>query len=110
MQILHHGTYAQFEEGKEGLIEIAKKAENCVPEEHAACVRSFGGFTALATIYVGNPDKKQHIYEALFRWAEDHNLPLSDTAIEEYLVDSLSSTNRRYFVTRIYLPLQGCEV
>lgn len=113
MTIFHHGTLAQFGEAgcpRSGAIEIIREIEPGTPVSNPERIRYFGEFSAIFTIYVGDPSVKRHAYDILFKWAADHNLTVSDTAIEEYMVDSFTSTSRRHFVTKIYLPLEGSIV
>lgn len=113
MMIFHHGLTAQFNEPdqvEDGIIEIARAVDENSISDDPKCVRSFGGFSCISTIYVGNPAVKKHAYEALLKWAEDHDQLVADSAIEEYMIDSFSSTDKHRFVTRIYLPLKGSQV
>jgi len=68
-------------------------------------IGSYGGWNALTTINIGDTSSLREAYETMFRWAKDHDIQVSDTAIEEYMVDAFSSTNESGFVTRIIIPI-----
>lgn len=114
MTIFRHGALAQFgdesADAEAGMIEIAKEISSDDTQEYSEHIRTFGDFTALHTIYTGNPAHKRSAYDILFKWARDHNLSVSDTSIEEYMVDFFSAKNKDRFVTKIYLPLEGSEI
>lgn len=111
--IFHHGAQSQFcapEQSVEGVLEVARELAEEIPPNGSGFVRTLGGFSSISTVYCGNISQKKHAYDELYKWADDHNLSISDTAIEEYLVDSFTSANRQRFVTKIYLPLEGSKV
>jgi|GEM_PF-6238125 len=73
--------------------------------DDTAHVGDYGGWNALTTISIGDRTSLSKSYRTLLRWANDHNMQLSDMTIEEYLVDAFSSTNPSGFVTRIIIPI-----
>lgn len=110
MTIFHHGALAQFREAgcpRSGCIEAIREIDPNASISNPETMRYFGEFSAISTIYVGDPSIKRHAYDILFKWAADHDLTVSDTAIEEHMVDSFTSASRRHFITKIYLPLEG---
>lgn len=100
-------------------IEALGRAETVVGEEDylariilegddisdANIVDNYGGWNAVTTISIGDRTSLTKAYKTLLRWASDHDIKVSDMAIEEYLVDTFSSTNESEFVTRILIPI-----
>lgn len=91
--------------GKEPTFEFAQEVISEDIPENLANVKAFGGFQALCTVNVGAPISTPLAYEILPKWARDHNLAISDTSVEEYMVDALTSSDEDRFVTRIIVPL-----
>lgn len=113
LSIYHHGATAQFSSDpaeQMGDYEVAKRVKNDALIEHSKHIRTIGGFSAVCTIYVGAPSGKSWAYEVTKTWSADHNLHLSDTSLEEHLVDFFSSTDQRRFVTKIYIPLKNEQI
>ena len=73
--------------------------------DDAEHVGSYGGWNAVTTISIGGRSSLRKAYQTLFCWSRDHNIKLSDMAIEEYMVDTFSSTNESEFATRILIPI-----
>ena len=93
----------KFVEGEEDyLARIILDDENIEDESHVA---NYGGWNAVTTISIGNKSSLTKAYRTLFRWAKDHDIQLSDMAIEEYMVDTFYSTNESEYVTRILIPI-----
>lgn len=111
--VYHHGALAQFSDNQTELIgdyEVARLLKRDTVLDRPDHIRTIGGFNAICTIYVGAPSGKQRAYEVTQMWADDHNIEISDTSIEEYLVDSFSSADETRYVTKIYLPLKGVRI
>lgn len=79
---------------------VGKAVEN---SEH---IRSFGGGNVLCTVHIGERSSIHEAYHVLQQWAEDHGLVLSNTSIEEYMVDTFLSKDEKRFVTRVMIPLR----
>lgn len=88
-----------------GYYEIAREIiDEDIPVD-SANIRSFGGFNAICTVNVGKLTTLGDAYATIQKWAEDHNLAVSNVAIEEYMVDTFSSVDENRYVTRIMIPL-----
>lgn len=76
-----------------------------IPESNN--IKQFGGRNAICTINIGPHATTIHeAYEIIKRWAHDHDTELSDTTIEEYMVDTFTSMDEERFVTRVIVPLK----
>lgn len=87
--------------------EIAREIHNKDIPEKLEGIRAFGGYNALCTVNIGMYSTLQGAYSVLHKWAEDHDISLSDTVIEEYMADAFTSTDSNRYVTRIMIPI--CE-
>ena len=76
-----------------------------IPED-SPHIRSFGGINALSTVNAGEYASLGEAYGVLQKWAKDHNIAISDTSVEDYMVDTFSSFDEHRFVTRVMIPLQ----
>ncbi|MCE5188765.1 MAG: MerR family transcriptional regulator [Eubacteriales bacterium] len=90
---------------KKSTYEFAQEIVSENIPENLVNVKTFGGFQALCTVNVGALTSTPQAYEILPKWARDHNLAISDTSVEEYMVDALTSSDEDRFVTRITIPL-----
>lgn len=85
--------------------EIAREIVDKDIPEGSPNIKSFGGINALSAVSVGAHAEATDAYPVLQKWAQDHNIAISDTSIEEYMVDTFTSYDERRFVTRIMIPL-----
>ena len=93
-------------QGKKGKYTFARQILGTdIPDSEN--IKSFGGRNAICTINIGPPATTVHeAYEIIKRWANDHDTEISDTTIEEYMVDTFSSMDEERFVTRVIVPLK----
>lgn len=86
--------------------EIAREIHNKDIPEKPGEIRKFGGYNALCTVNIGKYSTLQGAYSVLHEWAEDHDISLSDTVIEEYMADAFTSTDPNRYVTRVIIPIR----
>ena len=95
-----HGT-----KKNSGSYEIAREILSKEIPEKQENIKVFGGYNALCTVNIGDRSSLKDAYSVLQKWAEDHEISLSDTVIEEYMADAFTTTDRNRHVTRAIIPV-----
>lgn len=83
--------------------------EVCAPvsenREIPGIVRKFGGFKALSVVHYGSYDKLIEFYKKMFDYAEKHGYKVGKPAIDNYIVDIISTSNPDNYITELLLPI-----
>ena len=109
MAIFHSGYRKQFSgrpEDGEGDLEVCVTVDNL--SGHCPCCRTIPAFRAVSAIHVGPYRNMEPCYLRMELWAKENGIRLSGLSLEEYLVNASMTQDSQNYVTRLYLPIEGC--
>lgn len=111
MAIFHSGYLKQFSDDPadgEGDLEICIRVVDL--PGNCPAVRTIPAFRAVTALYGGDYRAMEPRYLEMERWAAERGVALAGTSLEEYLVGASMTRRREDYVTRLYLPVQGCAI
>ena len=106
MAIFHSGYLQQFSDRPEdecGDLEVFMEVKNGDSGKHCRVIE---GCDAVSGVFIGPYKNMEPFYKEMEQYAEDNNIPLVGTSIEEYLVGATMTDNPNNYVTKIYLPIR----
>lgn len=68
-------------------------------------IRRIDGFLAVSAYHIGRLSEIRETYERALAWAKDHELSLTGSAYERYVIDIYTSDDQEEYVTEILLPV-----
>lgn len=74
-------------------------------QELEGIVRKFGGFLAVTAVHYGSYKTMNQTYHKLLQWLEKNGFTFLGGAIENYIIDVITTTCDEDFVTEIILPV-----
>jgi len=89
----------------EGTYEIAREIKEHTIADDGECIKTIGGFNAICTINNGDASTFRDAYATIQKWAENHNIAISDVMMEEYLTDTFLTMDKSRHSTRVIVPI-----
>jgi DNA-binding transcriptional MerR regulator len=86
-----------------GNLEIFKNISS--PNKDCSNCRLFGGFKAACATHVGHYRNMDSIYHDLNKWAAAQGHGVSGVSFQEFVIGRIITDKEKYYITRIYLPL-----
>ena len=106
MMAIYHDDYKDFNYENADVEVCVKVRENY--EDHDG-VRRFGGFLGVVAYHYGSYDTMHTTYEKMLKWLEKQNLVFLGSAVENYIIDVVTTNCEEDFITEIILPVKTKE-
>lgn len=103
MMAVFYDDYRNFDYGNadiEVCITVAKE------EEKEGVTRRFGGFLAACVMHYGSYATMNHTYAKALEWLDKNGFTFVGGAIENYIIDVITSVYEDDYVTEIILPIR----
>lgn len=108
LMVLFYDNYNASFSWDEGEVEL------CIPikEKDSGCpfIRQMPGLLSIVSDLKGSYEGFEGLYDNMETWAKKHNLALSGSSIEEYIIDPTKTSNPGQYYSKVYLPLQWYSI
>lgn len=105
VQAIYYDSCIAFENRNNTDFDIEVCAPVTETKEIPGIVRKFGGFNAVSAYHYGNYDSLEALYTKVCKYAVDHGYKIRGQAIDNYIVDIISTSNPDNYVTEILVPV-----
>ncbi len=75
-------------------------------KEIPGLVKKFGGFKAVTAYHYGNYSQLIELYRKMFKYIKENGFKVCGPAIDNYLVDIVSTSNENNYVTQLIVPIK----
>lgn len=100
---VYYDDYKNYDYDKADIEVCVKVSENQVMD---GIVRQFGGFLAAVTYHYGSYSTMNRTYKRILDWLEKNNLVFVGGAVENYIIDAITTNCEDEYVTEIMLPVK----
>lgn len=106
VQAIYYDNCIDYEDKTKTDFDIEVCAPVTATKEIPGIVRKFGGFNAVTAYHYGNYDSLESLYAKACKYAVDHGYKILGQAIDNYIVDIISTNNPDNYVTEILVPVE----
>ena len=103
MMSIYHDDYGEFDYMKAD-IEVCVKIANS--SEELQSVRKYGGFLGAVTYHYGSYSTMSNTYSRMMKWLNKNGLEFLGEAVENYIIDAITTSCEDEYITEIILPVQ----
>lgn len=103
LMAIYYDDYRNFDYSNADIEVCTKVAESEVKE---GITRKFGGFLAAVVMHYGSYKTMNHTYAKTLDWLEKNGFSYVGGAIENYIIDLVSTVYEDDYVTEIILPIK----
>ncbi|WP_432663691.1 MerR family transcriptional regulator [Wukongibacter baidiensis] len=103
MMAVYHDDYRFFDYSNADIEVCVNVSEN---EEKEGMVRGFGGFLAVISYHYGSYRTMNETYKKMLKWIENNGFTFLGGAIENYIIDVVTTICEDEYVTEIILPVK----
>lgn len=103
MMAIYHDDYKNFDYNNAD-IEVCVKVSNTNNDDKV--IRKFGGFSGVVGYHYGGYENITDTYKMMLGWLEKHDLEFIGSAIENYIVDLITTSDTNDYITQIVLPVR----
>ncbi|MGF7056919.1 MerR family transcriptional regulator [Brassicibacter mesophilus] len=103
MMAIYYDDYRNFDYSQAD-IEVCVKVD-----EHRECnnaVRKFGGFLGAVAYHYGSYNTMNQTYKKMLDWLDKNNLVFIGGAVENYIIDAITTSCEYEYITEIILPVK----
>lgn len=106
VQAIYYDSCIAFDDRNKTDFDIEVCAPVTETKEIPGIVRKFGDFNAVTAYHYGSYDKLEALYDKACQYAVDNGYRILGQAIDNYIVDIISTSNPDNYVTEILVPVQ----
>lgn len=103
---LYYDDCISFEDKEKTQYDIEVCAPVSETKEIPGLVRKFGGFKAVTTIHYGSYNNMVDTYKKMLKYIHENNYEICGPAVDNYLVDIISTCNENNYVTELMIPIK----
>lgn len=103
MMAVYYDDYRTFDYSNadiEVCVAVSEQTEN------TGIVRRFGGFLAVTSVHYGSYKTMNHTYQKMLEWMEKNGFVFLGGAIENYIIDIVTTIFEDEYITEIILPVK----
>lgn len=103
MMAVYYDDYRNFDYSNADIEVCVTVSKN---EEKEAIVRKFGGFLAVVAYHYGSYKTMSNTYKKMLSWIEKNDFTFLGGAIENYIIDVVTTICEDDYITEIILPVK----
>lgn len=103
MMAVYYDDYKEFDYSQADIEVCVKVDEN---KEYIDAVRKFGGFLGAVAYHYGSYKTMNQTYKKMLDWLGKNNLVFVGGAIENYIIDAITTSCEDEYITEIILPVE----
>lgn len=103
---LYYDSCIEFEDEDKTDYDIEVCAPVSETKEIDGLVRKFGGFKAISAVHYGNYDELIELYRKMYIYAKENKYEICGPAIDNYIIDIMSTCNPNNYVTELLVPVK----
>lgn len=106
MMAIYHDDYKEFDYSSSDIEVFVNVDENGKHDEN---VKKFGGFLGAIAYHYGSYKTMNETYREILIWIEKNNFTFTGGAIENYIVDGITTSCEDEYLTEIILPIKNID-
>jgi len=103
MMAIYYDDYRNFDYSQADIEVSVKVGEN---REYDNAVRKFGGFLGAVAYHYGSYNTMNQTYRKMLDWLGKNNLVFIGGAVENYIIDAITTSCEDDYITEIILPVK----
>ncbi len=103
MMAIYYDDYRKFDYSQADIEVCVKVDEN---RKYDNAVRKFGGFLGAVAYHYGSYKTMNQTYKKMLDWLEKNNLVFVGGAVENYIIDVITTSYEDEYITEIILPVK----